>query len=164
MQPGSSSSWAGGTARPHVQGLFNWQGSEGKGYGKKRQWRGAESDEESIPWQPNFIPKPRLWRWSLEQQSRESSRWQWSRDLVESQQLFGEISQCLSRMKSNLYLAFDLNPEGADKLVSTKTVRKTFCHLLSKWRGSLISSFLCLFIHLLLIYCQGHGGPWERQK
>lgn len=73
------------------------------------------------------------WRRRGSQQKRESSRWQGSRDLAGSQRLFGEISQCLSRMKSNLYLAFDLNPEGTDKLVNSKTVRKTLCHLLSEF-------------------------------
>lgn len=70
------------------------------------------------------------WRRRQSQQDRESSRWQRSRDLAGSQQLFGEISQRLSRMKSDLYLAFDLNPEGTDKLMNIKTVRKTLCHLL----------------------------------
>lgn len=47
-----------------------------------------------------------------------------------SQQLFSEF-QCLSRMESNVYLEFDLNPEGTEKLVNTKPIRKNLCHLLS---------------------------------
>lgn len=48
------------------------------------------------------------------------------------QQLFSEF-QCLSRMESNVYLEFDLNPEGADKLANTKPMRKNLCHLLSEF-------------------------------
>lgn len=49
-----------------------------------------------------------------------------------SQQLFSEF-QCLSRMESSVYLDFDLNPEGTDKLVNTKPLRKNLCHLLSEF-------------------------------
>lgn len=48
------------------------------------------------------------------------------------QQLFSEF-QCLSRMESNVYLEFDLNPEGGDKLVYTKPMRKNLCRLLSEF-------------------------------
>lgn len=42
----------------------------GKGQGEERKWRRAESDEDSILWQPNFIPKPLLWRWSLAEEAK----------------------------------------------------------------------------------------------
>jgi hypothetical protein len=72
--------------------------------------------------------------------------------------LFSEIAQCLSRMKSNLYLEFDFNPKETDKLVNIKTVGKNVCQL---WTGFVIKCerdvWSCSFI-LHHIHCQGNGS------
>lgn len=83
-----------------------------------------------------------------------------------SQQLFGEF-QCLSRMESNVYLEFDLNPEGTDKLVNTKPIRKNLCHLLSEFvikcegdvwsRLAFVHSFIYSTLHVKALGSQEGG-------